>query len=162
MGSGDTRQDSGWVTGSEAVAGPEGSERGKRARGRRKTKHKEQQGQHREVWLHNSSGRAQLMAAVKQARDEGLGMPIALINQEHHCGSAEWPDLQAMIGREGLKCMGAHAVAKGPRERSAGVGIITPRHVACGVNESVLAGSTPEWAAGRITKLWAQELEPCG
>ena len=102
----------------EAVESECSGSRG-RTRGKRNAKHGDQQGQRRVIWLHNSSGRPQLMAAVRQARDEGRKMPIALLNQEHHCGPAEWPDLQAMVSREGLKCMGAHAVVKGARERTA-------------------------------------------
>ena len=64
--------------------GTEAANEKKKKRGRRTAKHKGEE-ELREVWLHNSSGKPQLMAAIGHATKHGKGRVIAIVNQEHHC-----------------------------------------------------------------------------
>ena len=132
-------------------------------RGRRSGKQRKNEGDDvREIWLHNSSGKPQFLAAVAHAATMGKGKVVAVINQEHHCDAAKWRDAQAQVGRKGWKAVGVHAVHTTRGGASAGVAIATPTNVNAGVGKKGEHDCAPQESAGRLMKLWIQDLLPSG
>ena len=60
-------------------------------RGRRSAKEKDRGGEGiKEVWLHNSSGKPHLLAAMGHANQEMGSCVVAIINQEHQSDEGAW------------------------------------------------------------------------
>ncbi len=128
----------------------------RRARGRR------QRGNHEgEIWLLNSSGKPQLEAAVRAAR-ETKGKCIAIMNQEHHQVPGRIADLQAAVKAQGWTAAAAAAVTRGSEGPSAGVAVLTPSHVSAGLGVGVRVDISPRGSEGRLAQLWCQRVVPSG
>ena len=141
----------------------EKTNRPKRTRGRRSAKEKgsEEEGV-KEVWLHNSSGKPQFLAAMGHAARFGKGRVVAIINQEHQCDERTWMDAQAQAMAKGWRAIGAQAVSTGEKGASAGVAIATPKEISAGVARQGDHNCAPNESRGRLTKLWVQDILPCG
>ena len=135
----------------------------KRTRGRRSARQRglEEDGA-REIWLHNSSGRPQFLAAMAHASQLPTGRVVAIINQEHQCDGSSWRDAQAQAGGKGWRAFGANAVRTGGGGASAGVAIATQRGTNAGVEKKGDHDCAPPESKGRLAKLWVQDILPCG
>ena len=116
----------------------------------------------KEIWLHNSSGKPQFLAAMSHAGQTAKGRAVAIINQEHHCDASSWMDAQAQAGRRGWNAVAALATATKEGGKSAGVAIATPRGTSAGVHKKGEYDCSPRDSKGRLAKIWMQDLPPCG
>ncbi len=128
----------------------------RRARGRR------QRGARRvEVWTLNSSGKPQLEGALRSA-SERKGAVVAVLNQEHHQTKDRLSDLQATARKIGWQAAVVDAVPGRGEGPSAGVSIITPKHVPAGLQEGEKVDRSPAGSPGRVAALWLQSVVPSG
>ena len=138
---------------------PRTRKRGKRQRGGGRSRDSEESVS---LWSFNSSGAPQLKAAVGLAAQLGSKSPVAILNQEHHACAEHIPDLQAQLKKSGWKCAPVRAVQTHLGGRSAGVAVLTPSHVAAGVDSKLALDLSPSGSEGRLAALWVQQVAPGG
>ena len=107
----------------------------------------------RELWLHNSAGKPQFLAAVSHASYMMKGKVVALMNQEHQCNAMTLRDAQAQLGKRGWKAAGVHAARTEAGGSSAGVAIATPKEVNAGITKEGEHDCAPEESKRRLMKL---------
>ena len=83
---------------------------------------------------------------------------MAILSQEHHACAEHIPDLQAQLRKSGWSCAVVRAVQTELGGRSAGVAVLTPSHVAAGVDPKLALDLSPTGSEGRLAALWVQQI----
>ena len=113
-----------------------------------------------DLYTINTSGKPAALTALRELVSTKRSV-AAVALQEHHCLPDMLPDFQQQVSQIGWNLVAVPAVVKkeGP---SAGVALVTPKHVPAASSQLIKVDLSPAASPGRLASLWVQAGIPGG